>query len=74
RRTARSAPGEALSLVGNAEDLAAGLRALRDNPGRLQEASALAFEAVREYDWEILGRRIVQFIEGEAASARIKSN
>ena len=74
RQTARSAPGEALSLVGNAEDLAAGLRALRDNPGRLQEASTMAREAVREYDWEKLGRRIAQFIEGEAASARIKSN
>jgi len=65
RRIAESAP-QALTFFSSAEELAGLLEIFRRDPQRIAKASAEALQAVRSYDWKLLGAEILSFLEGEA--------
>ncbi|MCE5269801.1 glycosyltransferase [bacterium] len=59
---AESSPA-ALVLYRDPDSLAAAVRAFREDPARLAAASAEARQAVKQYDWKELGRKIQALID-----------
>jgi glycosyltransferase involved in cell wall biosynthesis len=61
QRLADQAP-EALIIAETAEETSGLIERFRDNPDQLHTSSRHALEAVRQYDWNTLGKRFVQLL------------
>lgn len=59
--SAQQAP-EALSFFNDPASLASAIVAFRNNKTKYESASAQAFQAVKEYDWAVLGQKIEQLL------------
>ena len=70
RRVLRGGRAGELFDNGNAEDLAAAIGRLLDDPQRRAALSAAASAAVRDYDWPKIARDVVQGLRGRAAGRR----
>jgi len=65
RLMAESWPG-AVTIFSSALELADSLEKLRREPMLAQKASTVALQAVKNHDWQILGKKILDFLEGKA--------
>ena len=61
RRLAEKHPG-AIEIFTSPTELAQSISSFRHDPKRYARAVSLAREAVKSYDWKILGRRIVSLL------------
>ena len=68
RRIAETAP-RALSFFSGGRELASALNSFLQDRQALREASGEALRVVQDYDWEILGARILRFIEAEQSGS-----
>ncbi|HXP21038.1 MAG TPA: glycosyltransferase family 4 protein [Streptosporangiaceae bacterium] len=69
RRVLRGGRAGELFENGNAEDLAAAIGRLLDDPGRRASLSAAASAAVRDYDWPVIARDVVKVYEAVVPNA-----
>ncbi len=69
RRVLRGGRAGELFENGNADDLAAAIGRLLDDPARRAELSAAACAAVRDYDWQTIVRDVVKVYEAVLPTA-----
>ncbi len=69
RRVLRGGRAGMLFETGSAEGLAAAAQQLLDDPARRAELSAAAAAAVRDYDWPVVARDVVQVYEAVVPAA-----
>ena len=69
RRVLRGGRAGELFENGNADDLAAAVARMLDDPARRATLAAAAAMAVREYDWQVVARDVLRVYEAVAPAA-----